>query len=97
MEKHSYVYILASGRYGTLYIGVTSNLVRRIWEHREGVVDGFTKEYGTKRLVWFEIHTDIIEAITREKQLKKWNRTWKIELIQKQNPYWRDLFDEIVA
>jgi putative endonuclease len=97
MEKLSYVYMLASDRYGTLYIGVTSDLVRRVWQHREAFVAGFTKEYEVKRLVWYEIHTDIVSAITREKQLKKWNRVWKIELIAQRNPYWRDLFDEIVA
>ncbi|MDQ2989326.1 MAG: GIY-YIG nuclease family protein [Pseudomonadota bacterium] len=90
-----YVYMLASGRYGTLYIGVTSNLVQRVWQHREALADGFTKTYRVKRLVWFEVHDGMYAAITREKQLKKWNRTWKINLIQKTNPLWRDLFDEI--
>jgi putative endonuclease len=97
MEKLAFVYMLASDRYGTLYLGVTTNLVRRVWEHREAVVAGFTKEYGVKRLVWYEAHTEAVAAITREKQLKKWNRTWKIELIQKENPYWRDLFEEFRA
>lgn len=95
MEKTSYVYILASGMYGTLYTGVTSNLIRRVWEHREGLVEGFTKEYGVKSLVWYEQHTDIHAAITREKQIKEWRRDWKIELIQKTNPLWRDLFSDI--
>jgi putative endonuclease len=94
MDKPSYVYILASKPYGTLYIGVTSNLVRRIWQHREGVIDGFTKKYGVKRLVWYEVHSDIVSAITREKQLKNWNRLWKIELIQKENPAWRDRYQD---
>jgi putative endonuclease len=97
MEKTSYVYILASGLYGTLYTGVTSNLIRRVWEHREGLVEGFTKEYGVKSLVWYEQHTDIYAAITREKQIKEWRRDWKIELIQKTNPLWRDLFSDICA
>jgi putative endonuclease len=97
MDKPSYVYMLASQRYGTLYLGVTADLVRRVYEHREAFVAGFTKEYEVKRLVWYEIHTDIVAAITREKQLKKWNRAWKIELVQQRNPHWRDLFDEIVA
>jgi putative endonuclease len=97
MDKSSYVYILASKPYGTLYIGVTSNLVKRAWEHREGVAKGFTKEYGVKRLVWFEIHTEIVQAITREKQIKKWNRDWKVNLIQASNPDWRDLYDEIAV
>ena len=97
MEKLSYVYILASGTYGTLYIGVTSNLVRRVWEHREGFVDGFTKEYGVKNLVWYEQHNDICAAIKREKQIKEWRRDWKVNLIQKTNPSWRDLFLDICA
>ena len=95
MDKPSYVYLMASQPYGTLYIGVTSNLIQRVWQHREEFVDGFTKEYGIKRLVWFEQHTDIHAAITREKQIKKWRRDWKIDLIQKNNPLWRDLFIDI--
>jgi putative endonuclease len=95
MDKSSYVYILASEPYGVLYIGVTSNLIKRVWEHRESVVDGFSKRYGVKQLVWFEIHTEILHAITREKQIKKWNRDWKVNLIQESNPDWRDLYDEI--
>ena len=97
MDKTFYVYMLASARYGTLYLGVTSNLIKRTWEHRDGVVDGFTKKYGVKKLVWFEIHTEAISAITREKQLKKWNRAWKIELIQQENPLWHDLYEDITA
>jgi putative endonuclease len=89
--------MLGSARYGTLYIGVTSNLIRRVWEHRERVGEGFSKKYGTKKLVWFETHSEILSAIAREKQLKKWNRVWKIELIQKQNPHWRDLFEDLTA
>ena len=96
MNKHYYVYILASQRYGTLYVGVTSDLVKRVWQHREGVVDGFTKKHNIKRLVWFEAHEDVIAAITREKQIKKWNRSWKIKLIQAKNPYWQDLYDELI-
>jgi putative endonuclease len=95
MEKLFAVYILASKRNGTLCIGVTSNLPKRVWEHREGVVDGFTKEYGVKTLVWYEVHDNAESAITREKQLKKWNRIWKLSLIEKKNPEWRDLFQEI--
>jgi len=95
MDKNSYVYIMASRMYGTLYTGVTSNLVRRVWQHREGVVDGFTREYEVKLLVWFELHSDIDAAITREKQIKQWRRSWKIALIQKTNPLWRDLFPDI--
>jgi putative endonuclease len=97
MDKSSYVYILASEPYGTLYIGVTSNLIKRVWEHREGVIDGFSKQYGVKQLAWFEIHSEILEAIKREKQIKKWNRDWKVNLIQQSNPDWRDLFDEIAT
>jgi putative endonuclease len=95
MEKLFAVYILASKRNGTLYIGVTSNLPKRVWEHREGLVDGFSKEYSVKNLVWYEVHGDAISAITREKQLKKWNRIWKHSLIEKANPEWKDLFAEI--
>jgi len=97
MDRQSYVYILASGLNGTLYVGVTSDLVRRVWEHREGLVDGFTKRYGVKQLVWYEIHGDIMEAIRREKQIKMWERAWKVELIQKSNPRWRDLYADIVG
>ncbi|MES2536309.1 MAG: GIY-YIG nuclease family protein [Pseudomonadota bacterium] len=97
MEKSFYVYMLGSAPYGTLYIGVTSNLIKRVWEHREGAADGFTKKYGIKELVWFEAHGDAISAIIREKQLKKWNRSWKIELIQRGNPDWRDLYEDIVG
>lgn len=95
MDKSSYVYILASGMNGTLYVGVTSNLIRRVWEHREGLVDGFSKQYGVKSLVWYEVHTEITEAIRREKQIKKWNRAWKVELIQKSNPRWLDRYVDI--
>ncbi|MDK6077082.1 GIY-YIG nuclease family protein [Massilia varians] len=97
MEKHSFVYILASGRYGTLYIGVTSDLIRRVWQHNEGFVEGFTKTHHVHQLVWYEIHTDIIAAITREKQIKKWRRNWKINLIQSTNPAWHDLYPTIAA
>ena len=95
MEKLFAVYMMASSRRGTLYIGITSNLPKRVWEHREAVVDGFTKQYGVKTLVWYEIHEEPMAAITREKQLKKWNRAWKLELIEEKNPEWKDLFSEI--
>ena len=97
MEKASYVYILASGLNGTLYIGVTSDLVKRIWQHREGLAEGFTKRYGIKDLVWYEVHSEITEAIRREKQIKKWDRSWKVELIQENNPGWRDLYADITT
>ena len=82
------VYILASQRNGTLYIGVTSDLIRRVHQHREGVVPGFTQEHGVKRLVWFEQHSTMEHAILREKRIKKWNRAWKLDLIERRNP-WR--------
>ena len=97
MSKTFYVYMLASAKNGTLYIGVTSNLVKRIWEHREGLADGFTKQHNVKQLVWFESHMDVVAAITREKQLKKWNREWKINLIQATNPEWRDFYEGLTA
>jgi putative endonuclease len=91
MQKGGYVYILASKRNGTLYIGVTSDLSRRIDEHKSHAVEGFTKKYGIDQLVWYEAHETIEAAITREKQLKKWNRVWKIRLIEQDNPGWDDL------
>jgi len=96
MDKLLCVYIMASRRRGTLYIGVTSDLPKRVWEHREGVVDGFTKQYGVKKLVWYEVHDNAESAITREKQLKEWRRAWKVELIEAGNPWWRDLFRTII-
>jgi len=92
--KHYYVYILASKRNGTLYIGVTNDLAKRIPEHKNKLIDGFTKKYDIDRLVYFEETNDINSAITREKQLKKWNRSWKIQLIKKQNPIWNDLYKD---
>jgi putative endonuclease len=97
MEKTFYVYMLASARNGTLYIGVTSDLTKRVWQHKEGIVDGFTKKYAIKQLVWYEQHNDALSAITREKQLKKWERAWKINLIQQANPHWRDLHEGFSA
>jgi putative endonuclease len=90
-----FVYIVASGRNGTLYAGMTDDLVKRIWQHRNGVIPGFTKKYGVKSLVWFEIHDSRISALTRERQIKKWNRKWKLDLIESMNPPWRDLWDDI--
>ena len=97
MDRQYFVYILASGHYGTLYVGVTNDLVRRVWEHKEGFVEGFTKEYGLHRLVWYEVHDSIYEAITREKRIKKWNRDWKVNLIQAFNPDWVDLYGAIAS
>ncbi len=94
--KQYYVYIIASRKNGTLYIGVTNNFIRRAYEHREGLVDGFTKRYSVKILVFYEIHTDINVALLREKQLKKWNRAWKIQLIEEMNPDWSDLYETII-
>ena len=90
-----FVYMLASRRGGTLYVGVTSDLVRRVAEHREGAIPGFTERYGVKRLVWYEAHDSIEAAIRREKRLKKWPRAWKVALIEKANPQWQDLWAEI--
>ena len=93
--KEPTVYILASGQSGTLYIGVTSGLLKRVYEHKEHVVPGFTKKYGVTKLVYFEQFGDMPAAILREKQLKKWNRAWKIRLISERNPTWRDLCDDL--
>lgn len=90
-----YVYILANKRNGTLYVGMTDNLVRRVWEHREGSIDGFTKQYGVKALVWFEEHSSRESAFTRERQIKKWRRHWKLQAIEGRNPEWKDLWEEI--
>ncbi len=95
MSKTYYVYILASKRNGTLYIGITNDLVRRAWEHREKMVPGFTKTYGVKMLVYYEIFGDISQAIHREKRLKKYKREWKLNLIEAGNPDWRDLAEEL--
>ena len=95
--KQPAVYILASQRNGTLYIGVTSDLIKRIWEHKNDLVEGFTQKYKVHQLVYFEQHQDMLTAITREKQLKKWNRDWKLALIEKSNPDWRDLWGDIVG
>jgi putative endonuclease len=93
MRDHSYfVYILASGRNGTLYTGVTNDLVRRISEHREGEVEGFTKKHGITKLVWYQQHQYVNDAILQEKRIKRWHRKWKLELIEKANPQWRDLY-----
>ena len=91
------VYLLASARNGTLYVGVTSDLVKRIYEHKHGMADGFTKKYAVKMLVWFEMSSDITAAITREKKIKKWNRLWKLRLVDQSNPEWRDLYADILG
>ena len=90
------VYILASNRNGTLYVGVTSGLVKRVWEHKNDFVDGFTKRHGVHTLVWCEAHETMESAIAREKALKAWRRVWKLELIEKENPEWMDLYEKLV-
>ena len=95
MSKLYFVYILASKRNGTLYIGVTNDLCRRVWEHREGVATGFTKKYGVTMLVYYEAFEEITVAIQRETRLKKWKRLWKIALIEKDNPRWLDLYETV--
>ena len=93
---HGYVYILASCRNGTLYTGVTSDLPRRVWQHKNKQIDGFTSDYNVNILVYYEMHEDMREAILREKHIKKWYRKWKLELIEKMNPDWEDLYYNIV-
>jgi len=95
--KQSYVYILASKKYGVLYIGVTGDLVRRVYEHKNDLAEGFTKEYQVHRLVYFEIYEDISEAIQRETRLKRWKRDWKTKLIDEANPDWHDLYDGLIG
>lgn len=94
-EREPCVYILANRRNATLHIGVTSDLPARVWQHRQDIVEGFTKRYSVHDLVWFELHDSMESAIGREKVIKAWKRAWKIELIEKSNPYWRDLYSEI--
>ena len=97
MTRAPCVYILASQRKGTLYIGVTSNLTKRVWEHQNDFVPGFTREYGVHTLVWYEQHATMESAITREKALKKWKRQWKVALVQRENPQWRDLYPRVLG
>ena len=94
--KQYYVYILASKKNGTLYIGVTGDLVKRVYEHKQNDIEGFTEQYNVHNLVYYEIYKDVNEAILREKQMKKWNRQWNINLIVKNNPQWVDLYKEII-
>ena len=93
--KHPCVYIVASRRNGTLYVGVTADLAKRVWGHKENLVEGFTQRYGIHSLVWYEPHDSMEEAIEREKLIKGWKRRWKVELIEKDNPEWRDLYEEL--
>ncbi len=94
--KNPAVYMLASGKNGTLYVGVTSDLVKRVWEHKNDFAEGFSKKYAVHELVWFEMHATMIEAIAREKAIKGWKRGWKMELIESGNKEWRDLYEEII-
>jgi putative endonuclease len=96
MKRQPCVYMLASQRNGTLYTGVTMNLVKRVWEHKTNAVDGFTKKYDVHTLVWYELHETMESAIQREKAIKKWRRKWKLELIESNNPAWEELFEKIV-
>jgi putative endonuclease len=96
MRKFPCVYLLASKRNGTLYAGVTSDLVKRVWEHKNGLVEGFTKKYGVHMLVWYEPHETMASAIQREKGMKKWNRAWELALVEKSNPDWKNLFDDLI-
>ena len=95
MNKQFYVYILASKRNGTLYAGITSDLVKRVWEHKQNITKGFTNKYNVKTLVYFEVHHNPESAIIREKQIKKWKRDWKLKLIERSNPMWKDLYETI--
>ena len=93
--KQPCVYILANKRNGTLYIGVTSNLLQRVWQHKNDLVEGFTKRYGVHMLVWYESHETMENAITREKAIKEWKRAWKLRMIERENPAWRDLYEDL--
>jgi len=96
MDKQFFVYILASKRNGTLYTGITSDLVKRVWQHKNNSVEGFTKKYDAKILVYYEIYNDAESAIIREKRIKKWRKAWKLKLIEEKNPLWQDLYNEII-
>ncbi|MFC1776409.1 GIY-YIG nuclease family protein [Pseudomonadota bacterium] len=97
MEKQPCVYIMTNRFHGTVYVGVTSNLLQRVWQHRNHTTQGFTKKYNLTRLAYYELHGDMYEAICREKAIKKWSRAWKIELIEGKNPTWKDLWFEILG
>ena len=97
MAKKYYVYILASKRNGTLYTGVTSNLIQLVWQHKHGVVQGFTRKYNVKTLVYYELHENSESALAREKKIKKWRRAWKLGLIENSNPEWRDIYKDILG
>jgi putative endonuclease len=94
--KQPCVYLLASSKNGTLYVGVTSDIIKRVWEHKSDLAEGFTKKYGVHMLVWYEMHENMESAISREKTIKGWKRQWKLELIEKENPAWTDLYDNLI-
>ena len=96
MERQPSVYILSSKRNGSLYTGVTSNLIKRIWQHKNNVTEGFTKKYSTHTLVWYELHETMESAIQKEKSIKNWKRTWKLKLIEEKNPLWNDLYNDLL-
>jgi len=96
MDRQPAVYILANKRNGTLYVGVTSDLIKRIWEHKNNVVKGFTERYSVHQLIWYELHETMESAIRKEKMLKNWKRVWKLELIERNNPNWQDLYGTII-
>jgi putative endonuclease len=96
MNKNPCVYLLASSRNGTLYVGVTSDLIKRVWEHKNNLVEGFTKRYKVHTLVWLELHSNMESAISREKANKEWQRKWKLDLIEQENPEWQDLYDDLI-
>jgi putative endonuclease len=95
-DRQYYVYMMSNQPYGTLYVGITNDLVRRVWEHKNGFVDGFTDRHELKRVVWYEIHGSAYEAIRREKLIKKWHRDWKVNRVQEMNPGWEDLYSKII-
>jgi putative endonuclease len=97
LTKQYYVYIMGSKRNGTLYTGITGDLIRRTYQHRNGLLSGFTKKYGVTQLVWYEVHQDVNEAIKREKNIQAWKRQWKLRLIEESNPEWNDLYEEITG
>jgi putative endonuclease len=97
VDRQYFVYMLASGRNGTLYTGVTGDILGRAWQHKNDVLEGFTKKYGVHILVWYEVHNDVEAAIAREKQIKRWKRAWKIQLIEKENSGWNDLYGKLTV
>lgn len=96
MNKNPCVYLLASRRNGTLYVGVTSDVVKRVWEHKNNIVEGFTKRYSVHNLVWHELHPNMESAINREKAVKEWKRRWELDLIERENPQWKDLYTDLM-